>query len=68
MHKGGHIAWAQVSASRVDDLAGRPLYGVRIVHDITERKRAEWPAAGFVDTEIECFMKPEVANATEVRT
>lgn len=28
---------------------------------------ALWPAAGFVNTEIECFMKPEVANAaTEV--
>jgi hypothetical protein len=26
-----------------------------------------WPAAGFVDTEIGCFMKPEVAYAaTEV--
>ena len=22
-----------------------------------------WPAAGFVDTEIGCFMKPEVAYA-----
>jgi hypothetical protein len=21
-----------------------------------------WPAAGFVDTEIGCFMKPEVSN------
>jgi transposase len=28
---------------------------------------AIWPAAGFVDTEIGCFMKPEVAYAaTEV--
>jgi hypothetical protein len=28
-----------------------------------------WPAAGFVDTEIGCFMKPEVANGkTTVRT
>ena len=25
---------------------------------------AFWPAAGFVDTEIGCFMKPEVADAT----
>jgi hypothetical protein len=23
---------------------------------------ADWPAAGFVDTEIGCFMKPEVAD------
>lgn len=28
-----------------------------------------WPAAGFVDTEIGCFMKPEVADAeTEVQS
>jgi predicted dithiol-disulfide oxidoreductase (DUF899 family) len=32
-------------------------------------KNTLWPAAGFVDTEIGCFMKPEVADATtEVRT
>ncbi|WP_210308615.1 hypothetical protein, partial [Prosthecomicrobium pneumaticum] len=31
------------------------------------RLDASWPAAGFVDTEIGCFMKPEVADAaTEV--
>jgi hypothetical protein len=24
-----------------------------------------WPAAGFVDTEIGCFMKPEVAYAAK---
>ena len=31
--------------------------------------RAAWPAAGFVDTEIGCFMKPEVADAeTEVQS
>ena len=24
----------------------------------------DWPGAGFVDTEIGCFMKPEMADAT----
>ena len=28
-----------------------------------DEERAAWPAAGFVDTEIGCFMKPEVAYA-----
>jgi hypothetical protein len=37
---------------------------------VIERVRQEdWPAAGFVDTEIGCFMKPEVADAeTEVQS
>lgn len=39
--KGGRVAWAEVSASRVDDMAGRLLYSVRVVHDISKRKRAE---------------------------
>ncbi len=34
----------------------------RIIHDKNDRK---WPAAGFVDTEIRCFMKPEVAYAAK---
>jgi PAS domain S-box-containing protein len=40
-HKGGHSVWVDLSASRVDDEEGRPVYGVRVVRDITERKRAE---------------------------
>jgi hypothetical protein len=26
-------------------------------------KTPDWPAAGFVDTEKRCFMKPEVCDA-----
>jgi PAS domain S-box-containing protein len=40
-HKDGHMIWAAVSASRVDDERGRPLYGIRVIRDITARKRAE---------------------------
>lgn len=37
--------------------------------DFRAEKRVIWPAAGFVDTEIGCFMKPEVADAeTEVQS
>ncbi|WP_134496063.1 PAS domain S-box protein [Microvirga pakistanensis] len=41
IHKDGHPVWIGVSASRVDDLNGRPLYGIRVIRDISGRKRAE---------------------------
>lgn len=40
-HKDGHLIWVSLSASRVDDPAGRPLYGIRVLQDISARKRAE---------------------------
>jgi PAS domain S-box-containing protein len=41
VHKDGYVVWVEVAASRVDDTAGKPLYGIRVVRDISERKRAE---------------------------
>jgi PAS domain S-box-containing protein len=41
VHKDGHRVWVEVAASRVDDAAGQPLYGIRVVRDISERKMAE---------------------------
>jgi PAS domain S-box-containing protein len=41
IHKSGHPVWVDLSASRVDDDEGHPVYGVRVIRDITERKRAE---------------------------
>ncbi|WP_414472007.1 PAS domain S-box protein [Microvirga sp. M2] len=41
VHKNGNPVWIGVSASRVDDLEGRPLYGIRVIRDISARKRAE---------------------------
>ena len=40
-HKDGHIIWGDISASRVDDEHGRPLYGIRVVRDVTTSRRAE---------------------------
>ena len=37
----GTAGWARVSSTAVRDGAGRFLYAVRVVEDITERKRAE---------------------------
>ena len=40
-HKDGSVVWLAISASAVFDSTGRFQYGVRIVQDITARKRAE---------------------------
>jgi PAS domain S-box-containing protein len=40
-HKDGSTRWALLSASAVFDAAGRFLYAIRILQDITPRKRAE---------------------------
>lgn len=39
--KDGTYFWALLNSSSVTDAEGRFLYAVRIVHDITDRKRAE---------------------------
>ena len=41
IHKAGHEVWVEVAASRVDDQSGEPLYGISVIHDISERKKAE---------------------------
>lgn len=41
LHKDGRVVWTNRTASPVFDAAGKPLYLVRIVEDITERKAAE---------------------------
>jgi len=41
VHKNGSIVWGDVSTSLRRDSAGRPLYFMTAVNDVTERKRAE---------------------------
>jgi PAS domain S-box-containing protein len=41
LRKDGTTIWVAVSASMVRDDHGQPLYGIRIVQDITELKRAQ---------------------------
>lgn len=41
VRKDGRTVWVELSASRVVDGSGRPLYGIRVVHDVTERRRWE---------------------------
>ncbi len=36
----GSVLWVELSASMVRDAKGQPLYGIRVVQDITELKRA----------------------------
>ncbi len=41
IHRGRQVVWVMVSASLVRDRSGRPLYCIRQVQDIEERKRYE---------------------------
>lgn len=41
LHKDGHLVWIQLSVSLARDEAGKPLYFVAHIQDITERKQAE---------------------------
>ena len=41
LHKSGEVLWIEIQASAVKDENGMPLYGIRIIHDISDRKRAE---------------------------
>jgi diguanylate cyclase (GGDEF)-like protein/PAS domain S-box-containing protein len=41
VHRDGHLVWTLVTVAAVTDDAGRPLYGVGQIVDITERKRFE---------------------------
>jgi PAS domain S-box-containing protein len=40
IHRDGHVVWITLSVSLVHDPAGKPLYFVTQVEDITERKRS----------------------------
>src|SRR5690348_13304553 len=40
-HTDGGYHWASVTSTSVRDSAGKFLYAVRVLHDITDRKRAE---------------------------
>jgi PAS domain S-box-containing protein len=39
--KNGEIAWVNVTVTSIRDVQGNPLYGIGMVHDLTDRKRAE---------------------------
>ncbi len=41
VRKDGRVIWVDVRSSTVRDAAGRFLYGIRVVQDISERKQAE---------------------------
>ncbi len=41
LHRGGAAVWGEVNIRLLRDPAGKPLYFLTVVQDITERKRAE---------------------------
>jgi PAS domain S-box-containing protein len=44
LRKDGSPLWVRVNADRVRDSAGRPVMGVGIISDISERKRIQFNA------------------------
>lgn len=51
VRKDGEIIWGHLTASVIRDREGSPLYGLGIVEDITERKRAEAQLAEMAYTD-----------------
>ncbi|MEO8211719.1 MAG: ATP-binding protein [Myxococcales bacterium] len=41
LHKEGHTVWVDLTVSLLRDPAGRPKHFIKVVEDITERRRAE---------------------------
>jgi PAS domain S-box-containing protein len=65
VHKAGHPVWIGVSASRVDDLNGKPLYGIRVIRDISARKRAE-ASQGLLINELNHRVKNTLATVQSI--
>ncbi len=63
--KAAAAAWARALEAQIDtaDLspAVRELRTMTVADLLDRYEQEVWPAAGSVDTEIGCFMKPEVA-------
>ncbi|UIJ70495.1 PAS domain S-box protein [Aurantimonas sp. HBX-1] len=70
LHKDGHVVSVELAASRVDDMEGQPLYGVRVVRDITERRRVEEHqlARGRAETASQATTEFLASMSHEIRT
>ena len=49
IRKDGRVIWVDVRSSTLCDAAGRFLYGIRVMHDITDRKHAEMRQKHLLD-------------------
>jgi PAS domain S-box-containing protein len=54
-HTDGGYHWASVTSTSVRDSAGKFLYAVRVLHDITDRKRAEAALARRMEEQAALF-------------
>lgn len=67
IRKDGRVIWIDVRSSTVRDAAGRFLYGIRVVHDITDRKEAEQRQKLLVD-ELNHRVKNTLATVQSLAT
>ena len=68
--KSGEFFWAEVTSSCVRDVEGKFLYAVRVQHDITARKQAEFALARRMDEQAALYQFSEclqhVASIQEI--
>jgi PAS domain S-box-containing protein len=67
LRKDGRVIWIAVRSSSVRDAAGRFLYGVRVVQDITERKESEERQKRLID-ELNHRVKNTLATVQSLAT
>jgi diguanylate cyclase (GGDEF)-like protein/PAS domain S-box-containing protein len=63
VRKDGRTIWINATVSLVRDSAGEPLYFLRVIEDITDRKRAQQRAALLQDTTRAISSAEDVAGA-----
>jgi len=67
IRKDGRMIWVDVRSSTVRDATGRFLYGIRVVHDITDRKHAEMQQKLLLD-ELNHRVKNTLATVQSLAT
>jgi PAS domain S-box-containing protein len=63
--KGGAVLWVEVTSSCVRDVKGKFLYAVRVQHDTTARKQAEFALARRMEEQAALFQFSECLQHVE---
>jgi len=62
VRRDGQVVWAQLFGALVRDRDGTPAYGVSVIQDISERKRAEGEREALLEREQEARRQAEEAS------